>query len=328
MKITDRPKRRLRVRPSLSIIIVSYKVKELLKNCLNSILAHTPKVGFEIIVIDNNSGDSTTTMLKDSFPWVKVIVNDSNVGFARANNIGIKASRGEFVLLLNPDTVVLPNTLNKMLEYIHEHPDVGVIGCRLVDQDGNIQPSCGRFPTPKLVIPHLFGLHKRISKVQSFYMSDWNHASSRIVDWVCAACFLTRRYIIDRIGFLEENLFLYGEEMDWCLRMSTEKWKTAYYSEAVVIHYGGESITQIKKTKTIDRTNYMRLYVSLYYHLSKFYGKTTTNTVKFMITVLLFLNVPLTFFSALIRPRNFTLRLRRSMSLLRIAFMNMHMLRY
>jgi len=325
---TDCSKRRSKVKPFLSIIIVSYKVKELLKNCLNSLLAHPPRVSFETIIVDNNSGDSTIAMLKDSFPWAKVIANGANLGFAKANNIGIKASRGEFVLLLNPDTVVLPNTLDKMLSFMRAHPDVGVCGCRIVDQDGNIQPSCGRFPTPKLVVPHLFGLHKRISKVRSFYMSDWNHASNRIVDWVCAACFLTRRKIIDSIGLLEENLFLYGEEMDWCSRMSAEKWKTAYYSESAIIHYGGESISQIKKTRVLDRTNYMLLYVSLYHYLSKFYGKSTTNTVRFMITILIFLNVPLTFFSAFIRPKNSTIRLRRSVSLLRIAFMNMHILKY
>lgn len=327
MKTTVRTKKSPAVKPSLSIIIVSYKVKKLLENCLESILLNPPKASYETIVVDNHSNDSTLDMLKTKFPWVRAIARDKNAGFARANNIGIEASQGEFVLLLNPDTVVLPGTLNKMLKFMQCHPKIGVLGCRLIDENGNTQPSCGRYPTPRLVVPHLFGLHKRIHKLKSFYMSDWNHTSTCFVDWVCAACFLTRRKIIDKIGPLDESLFLYGEEMDWCLRMSVDKWKTAYYHEAEIVHYGGESIAQDKNTVVMDRTNYMMLYVSLRRYFSKFHGRATTNTLWFVITVLIFVNLLLIALSPFVRPQNYTTRLRKATALLRIAFMNMHLVR-
>jgi GT2 family glycosyltransferase len=327
MKIPVRSKIRSATKPVLSIIIVSYKVGDLLKDCINSIFENPLKLPFEVIVVDNASSDGTLIMLKDSFPNVTVIVNDTNVGFSRANNIGIEASQGEFVLLLNPDTIVLPGTLDKMLKFMQCHPNIGVMGCRLIDEHGNTQPSCGRYPTPRLAVPHLFGLHKRIHKLRSFYMSDWNHSSTRFVDWVCAACFLTRRKIINKIGPLDESLFLYGEEMDWCLRMSVDKWKTAYYHEAAIIHYGGESIAQIKNTTVIDRTNYMTLYVSLHRYFSKFHGRATTNTLWFVITALIFLNVIVIVLSPFVRPHNYATRLRKATALLRIAFVNMRLIR-
>ncbi|UCF71516.1 MAG: glycosyltransferase family 2 protein [candidate division WOR-3 bacterium] len=328
MKNSPRVKLGADAKPLLSVIIVSYQVREFLRNCLDSIFKDPPNFSLEVIVVDNASTDGTSTMLKDFSSKTKIIINDKNVGFSRANNIGIEASRGEFVLLLNPDTVMLPGALDKMLNFMQSHPNIGAMGCRLVDKNGNTQSSCGRHPTPRLVLPHLFGLCKRIPRLKSFYMSDWNHSSNLMVDWVCAACFLTRRRVINEVGLLDECLFLYGEEMDWCTRMSMHKWKTAYYSEASVIHYGGESIMQTTSTQGKERIDYARLYVSLYRYFSKFYGRATTNTLKFLITILVFLNLFAIMFSPFLRPRNYATRLMKATGLIRVAFMNMHLLRY
>jgi len=205
----------------LSIIIVSYNTKDLLKQCLDSIYGKVQDISFEIFVVDNNSQDGSPKMVKNLFPKVKLIENKENKGFASANNLAIKKSKGRYVLLLNSDTIVLPGSLSRMKQFMDETPRAGATGCKLINPDGSLQ-SFGR------------GLKRIRGK------------GVREVDWVEAACFMVRQRVIDEIGLMDENFFFYSEDMDWCRRMRLAGWKIFCISRAKVIHYGRGSTEAYK----------------------------------------------------------------------------------
>jgi len=225
----------------LSIIIVSYNTKDLLKQCLDSIYGKVQDISFEIFVVDNNSQDGSPKMVKNLFPKVKLIENKENKGFASANNLAIKKSKGRYVLLLNSDTIVLPGSLSRMKQFMDETPRAGATGCKLINPDGSLQ-SFGR------------GLKRIRGK------------GVREVDWVEAACFMVRQRVIDEIGLMDENFFFYSEDMDWCRRMRLAGWKIFCISRAKVIHYGRGS------TRKWDSKIVTEAYKSGYYYARKHFG--------------------------------------------------------
>lgn len=228
-------------KPDLSIIIVNYNTRELLHACLGSLNASDKHSdNFEIVVVDNASKDGSLEMVARDFPIVKRIALGANMGFAAANNRGIKASTGRYVLLLNSDTEVAPDVLRELIRYTDEHDDVGALTCLLKLSDGSIDPACHRgFPTPWASLTYFLGLEKFFGSSRLFGQYHQGYKSVgeiHDVDCISGAFFLVRREVIDRIGLLDENFFMYGEDIDWCYRIRDGGWKIRFYPRVSILH--------------------------------------------------------------------------------------------
>ncbi len=224
----------------LSILILNYQSKGLLKQCLRGIASAAISLSHEIIVIDNDSHDGSAAMVAQEFPSVQLIASPVNGGYAAGNNLGLLAAQGSSVLLLNPDIAVYPGAIEKMVAFLDSHPDAAVVGPKLVNPDGSVQMSCYRFPDP--LIPILrrtplgrFGFAR--DRLRRYLMLDWDHRETRLVDWVLGACFLVRLSAIEHIGLLDERFFLYFEDVDWCRRFWEAGYTIYYYPEAQLTHY-------------------------------------------------------------------------------------------
>jgi GT2 family glycosyltransferase len=223
----------------LSIIIVSYKSKEHLKVLLPSIFASTKKYSYEVIVVDNDSQDGTAESVSGLLPTIpnlKLIKNQNN-GFSAGNNLGMKNSSGRYILLLNPDTQVRPDTFEIMLDMMENRPNVGISGCKLIKADGELDLACRRrFPNPWNSFKRLF---LRNNKNYNYTDVDENHEME--VDSVVGAFLLIRKSVADKIGLLDEKFFMYGEDLDWCWRCKESGYKVWYYPKTTIVHYKGES---------------------------------------------------------------------------------------
>ncbi len=229
----------------LSIVIVNYNTEKLLRSCLESIYGGANGTPFDIWVVDNHSRDHSVAMIKSFFPRVKVIENPANVGFSRANNLVVSQSRSEYILLLNPDTLILGDAIEQTLKFMKTHPNVGIAGCQVLNRDGTLQLACRRsLPTPEVSFYRLTGLSKLFprSRVMARYNLTYQSADeTQEVDAVSGAFLMIRRQVIEQIGLLDERFFMYGEELDWCLRTKQAGWSVMYYPQARIIHYKGQS---------------------------------------------------------------------------------------
>jgi len=224
----------------LSIIIVNFNTKDLLRNCLNSISKNTKGIDYEIIVVDNASNDGSVEMLKKEFPEVKLICNRENLGFARANNQGIKIAEGRNILFLNPDTWVLNNAISKMVNFIERHKDIGVVGSKLYkNEKREYHPSIRKFTKPIYIFLSFLPLAKLFLSIYNKYFLNKNRI--KIVDWLSGAALLVKRELLDKIGFFDENFFMYSEEEDLCYRAYKSGYKICYFPEAEIIHFKGKS---------------------------------------------------------------------------------------
>ena len=232
--------------PDLSIVIVNYNTRELLRACLGSIaLSHKKNDRWEIIVVDNASSDGSpeeVKSLKSKVKSVKIhlITNKVNLGFAAANNRGIRASPGRYVLLLNSDAEVAPGTLGELIRYMDEHRDVGVLTCLVKLTDGSMDPACHRgFPTPWASLTYFIGLEKLFPSFRLFgqYHEGYKPMSEiHDVDCISGAFFFVRREVIDQGGLLDEAFFMYGEDIDWCYRIKEAGWGIQFYPGLSVLH--------------------------------------------------------------------------------------------
>jgi GT2 family glycosyltransferase len=224
----------------LSILIVNWNTRDLLADCLASIAANAPTYSYEIIVVDNASADNSPTMVKERFPSVILIENSANPGFAQANNQAIARSRGRYVLLLNPDTVVLPGALDTLVDFMDRHPKAGAAGSRLFAADGSLQISCYPFPTLFRELWRLFHLDA-VHPLAVYDMNNWSLDAPREIEAIQGSCFLLRRETLDQVGLLDGEFFMYSEEVDLCLRVRRGGWSLYWVPQARVIHYGGQS---------------------------------------------------------------------------------------
>ena len=224
----------------LSIIIVNWNNKDILRDCLSSIY-HTHNVSkYEIIVVDNNSEDSSVELIKNKFVDVKLIENNKNLGFAKANNQAIKIARGNYILLLNNDTVVT-NTyfFDRMIEYMKRKPQVGILGCKLLYPDGTLQ-SCGEsFPSVWEILKNQILFTKTWKRLGKSKKED-NYFKK--VDFVCGACLMTRKEILDQVGLLRENYFMYGEDVEFCYRVHKAGYDIGVLTDESIIHLHSKSI--------------------------------------------------------------------------------------
>jgi len=230
--------------PKLSIILVSYNTKELLIGCLSSIFDSLKNVDFETIVVDNNSKDGSTKEVQNHFPQVRLIENQNNKGFAVANNQALKLIRGKYALLLNPDTLIINSSFTKMVEYMEENKRVGMVGCKILNPDGSLQASAFPLPTLKDLILSGFAASWIFWGRYVQRYSSRHYVPQKVpvkVGWVSGACLMIRKRTMDEIGLLDENFFLFSEDVDWCIRASRKGWAVIFYPEATIIHYGGQS---------------------------------------------------------------------------------------
>ncbi len=224
----------------LSIVILNYNTKGLLKYCLKGIARAKPELRYEIIVIDNASSDGTAAMIQHEFKDVQFIPSPYNCGFAAGNNMGLRRAQGEYVMLMNPDIVVQQGALEAMVEYLKLHEDVGLVGPQLSNPDGSIQYSCAHFPTiltPLYRRTPLGRLPQGQQAVRSYIMIDADHTATQEVDWLLGACLMFKRKHIKTVGFLDERFFLYFEDTDFCRRFWEHHLKVVYLPHAHMIHY-------------------------------------------------------------------------------------------
>jgi hypothetical protein len=239
----------------LSICIVTRNAKALLQDCLNSIYENTNDISFEIIVVDNNSQDSTVKMLRQEFPKVQLIVNDHNAGFSVPCNQALKISRGRYVLLLNNDTIVLPKVLVHLIGFMDTHPEAGIAGPKVLNRDGTMQKQCRRsFAPPWDLFCYFFGLSTLFPRSRLFarYLVTYEDENAcHTVDSVSGSCMLIRREVMNKIGLLDERFFAYQEDTDYCFRANKAGWKIYYCPNAQIIHYGGHGGSRVNPYRAI-----------------------------------------------------------------------------
>ncbi len=271
----------------LSVIIVNWNVKQLLSACLRSLLTGEQGVELEIIIIDNQSTDGSVAMIQQEFPSVTLIASEKNLGFAAANNIGLQRATGEYCILLNPDTVVPAGSLKAMVDYLEAHSEVGIVGPHIINPDGTTQPSVRGNPTG---YNQLFVILKQINvlpwlpSLHSYLRRDFDYAQTQPVDQLMGAALMFPKSLLAKIGLLDEQFFLWFEEIDYCLRTKQAGLQIIYLATSQIIHYGGASFNQrltLDKQKIFNR--------SLIAYLKKHRPASELSLIKFFLPTNMFL---------------------------------------
>ena len=232
----------------LSIIVVAYNVKELCEECFRAIRASNDTLTKEILFVDNGSVDGTADHVAKHFPEVTLIRTPTNLGFIRANNLAYQRATGKYILMLNSDAFVLKNTLQETVDFMRQHPETGVLGVRLVGRDGVLQPSARYFPTPLKIFLNQLGLLGKVPIVGPLDDLSWDHKSVRDCDWVVGCYLLTRKDLVDAMGFfLREDFFMYNDDNDLCFRIKNLGYKVTFYP-VDCIHLGGATAKKMAKT--------------------------------------------------------------------------------
>ncbi len=234
----------------LSIAIINWNTSRLLEGCLDSIFRNAPRFEFEIIVVDNNSGDFEEDVFRSRFPTVRLIRNSSNIGYAAANNQAINECKGEYVLLLNPDTEALPGAIESLVSFMDNHADAAAAGCRLIKPNGAVDRSIRSFPDPWAIASDFLFLSRLFPKSRVFgrYRMTWFEYDKDIeVDQPMGSCLIIRRDAIKQVGLMDEQFPIFFNDVDWCYRARQAGWKIYFTCSAEFIHYGGASTKQIRK---------------------------------------------------------------------------------
>jgi GT2 family glycosyltransferase len=220
----------------LTIVIVSYNVRSFVAQCLDSVQKASEGLdGVEVFVVDNASADDTVSYIGSHYPWVKLIANDDNLGFSRANNIAIRQAQGEYILLLNPDTIVAEPTLRECVSFMDAHPQAGGLGVRMHNADGSLAPESRRaIPSPWVSCLKMLGFTKR------YYMSHLSWQEPGRIEVVSGAFFMLRRKALDQVGLLDEDFFMYGEDIDLSYRLLKGGWEN-WFHPSDIVHFKGES---------------------------------------------------------------------------------------
>jgi len=248
--------------PDVSIVIVNWNACKYLRNCIDSIVSHTHESTFAIVVVDNASTDGSADMIHDEYPWVKLIANDRNLGFAGANNQGIRAASGRHVLLLNPDTVILDPVIDKTVAYSDQHVDVAVVGCQVLEDEDTIQHTCFGCPGPMNLLLTQAALRRLFPRSRFFgrpELSWWARDTELDVDVVSGMYMLVKRDAINQVGLMDEDYFMYAEEADWCYRFWQSGWRCVFAPVGRILHLDGGS----KSTSQVSVQMYVQKQKSL-----------------------------------------------------------------
>lgn len=262
----------------LSLVIVSYNVKEYLKGCLKSIYESTNSLNFEIIVVDNSSKDDTASMIKAEFPEVILIVNEENLGYAKGVNLGLKKSRGRYIGVMNPDTVVGGVSFDMVVDFMDKNPQIGNLGGKVLTPEGEIIPYYAGYPSLRTTFLKYSGLTYKFPKVKLFSIDkivDDSYEKMHEVRLIGGCFTLIRRGIIDDAGLMDEQFFLYYEDFDWCYRIKKNGWKIYYFPNLRITHYGGKS--------SQDKGVTLYEYESMYKYFEKHYGDIYKSLCKFVV---------------------------------------------
>ena len=271
----------------LSIIIVNYNVEYFLEQCLHSVRAALTNLEAEVFVVDNNSVDGSVEMVRKKFPEVKLIANKENLGFSKANNQAIRQSSGKYVLLLNPDTVVEADTFSKCGSFMDSHADAGGLGIKMLDGKGNFLPESKRgLPTPMVAFYKIFGLSALFPKSKRFgkyHLGFLDKEQTNEVEILSGAFMLMRKDALDKVGLLDEDFFMYGEDIDLSYRIIKGGWKNYYFPEARIIHYKGES------TKKSSVNFVFVFYNAMIIFARKHFSKQNAKTFSFLINIAIYI---------------------------------------
>ncbi|MBM2840152.1 MAG: glycosyl transferase family 2 [Bacteroidetes bacterium] len=256
----------------LSVIIVNYNVRQFLENTITSVMRAMEGLEGEVFVVDNASDDGSVEMVKSKFPRICMIQNKENVGFARGCNLGLKRAQGEYLLLLNPDTIVQEDTFHVMLSFFRETPNAGLAGCKILNPDGSFQLPCRRgFPTPWVAFTKIFGLSAMFPKSRLFGRYNMTYLSpdeTYEVDAVSGSFMMVSRRAYESVGELDEQFFMYGEDLDWCYRVSQDGFKVYYVHTTKIIHFKGESTRRSNLDEVRIFYSAMQLFVEKHFSAS------------------------------------------------------------
>jgi GT2 family glycosyltransferase len=231
----------------LSVVIVSWNTRELLRNCLASVAQHLSPIDHEVIVVDNASDDGSADMVEREFPAVRLVRGAQNAGFGPANNEAMRLARGEWLLLINSDTLLIDDSVARLVERVRTEPGLGIAHCRLEFSDGRLQHTTYRFPSVRMALLEDTGLYKLLGRRRSGHTllaGYWEHDCERDVDWVAGAFMLLPREVFEQTGGFDERLFMYGEDMEWCQRIRDRGWRVRYFPQAKIVHHNHASSEQ------------------------------------------------------------------------------------
>lgn len=296
----------------LSIVVVNFNTRELLRACLASIAAETTGIQYEVILVDNASTDGSREMLEGEFPGIKCIYNSQNRGFAAANNQAIRVAEGRYILLLNSDTKVLDGAIQKTLQFMDRTPDTGIAGCKLLNPDGTLQPSCRSFPSVWNIFAETFFLYILFERTELFgryHMTHFDHNKIRRVDVVKGAFMMIRREVFERVGLLDESYFMYTEETDYCYRMNAIGYHTYFFPWASVVHHEGGSVENFERL-------FEQFHSTQIQFLRKHFRGIRKHTTVFLKQVGIAIRVPVYFIAGFLKSDPTFLKKSRACSLL------------
>jgi len=272
----------------LSIIIVSYKHLDYLRKCVKSVIDTVKQIRYEIIIVDNQSGDGTPKVICKEFPSLRVFENTENLGFAKGNNRGIQNSNGEFILLLNNDTEALPDSIETLFNIINHYPEVGLLGCQLICPDLTIQQSFGRMLSPmtqlgqKLITNKIY--QNSGNPIAKSLLTKW-HSVEKDVDWIRGACMMIRREALTQAGLMDEQFFMFLEDVDMGAQIRKSGWKVRFTPKASIIHHEGASVSKNFLKAALE---YRR---SQLYFYKKYYGRLGLAALKIFLLCKYFKNL-------------------------------------
>jgi GT2 family glycosyltransferase len=241
----------------LSIVIVTWNNAGIISDCLRSLKSFDADPEVEIIVVDNASGDGTPDLIEHEFSYVRLVRQDRNCGFAGGNNTGIRLSRGRYLCLVNSDVVIPTGCVEKLLRYIQDQPDIGMLGPKMILSNGSVGRSCLQFPTVvgwlwrALALDDMF---KHSQRFGAYLMTYFQYDRTIDVDILTGWFWILRRQAIDEVGLLDEGFFMYGEDMDWCKRFKNAGWRTVFYSDAAAFHHCGASSSKAPSRLYVEKT--------------------------------------------------------------------------
>lgn len=240
--------------PVLSIVIVSFNTHGMTKDCLESLYANIAGEPYEVILVDNNSHDGSVEMVEKLFPQVVLIKNKDNKGFAAANNQAFAIAKGRFVLLLNSDTLVIKDVIQRSLDYLQSSSEYGAMGCRVLNTDHSVQRTCSGYPTLTRLLFMTLGLDRLSGFFDGYMLRRWQRDDERAVDVITGCYLLLRREVMDGVGYLDERFFFYGEETDWCYQMRKAGWKLRFAPVGEIVHHGGGSVKKLNHKRDVMLT--------------------------------------------------------------------------